>query len=214
MRYGIGDIVKMKTANGNNTMNYFVIIDVFLEFSKDVNKFSFQVDDENTRYTAMQIYPVEKEEHMLFRYNTTQFDLVALVGQEQHEVIIDLVKRERKRQGKTNTPFYEEVIRKRVNGEAFDKLVSNTPYTTWTTPSDKKKGKKKKVEVSPDIIQYDKLATVDECLDAMNDLTNLHKTFGDESYLQLREVVVGRLKDLSDIIKKAKSVNWDKFKNQ
>lgn len=205
MRYGIGDIVKMN--DGKNMMEYFVIIDVFLEFKDGASPFSLHVDDENTRYTAMQIYPVEKEEHMLFRYTTPRFETVALVGQKQHEKIIELVKRERERQGKHNVPFYEEVIKKRINGDNFDKLIASTPYTTWTTPKDtkKKKGKKKKIEINADIIQYDKLDTVDECLDAMNDLAELHKQFGDESYLQLREVVIGRLRDLSDIQKKAQS---------
>jgi len=204
MRYSYGDIIKIKDTNGSNKMEYYIVIDVFLEFQKDIVSYPLTVDDANTRYTLMQMYPVEKEEYMLFRYTAHTFETVALVGQEQHTKIIELIQRERERQGKTDEPFYIETIRKRERADAFDKYIAKHPDTT---KHPKQKGKKKKIKITDDVIQYDKLMSVDECLDAMNDLTNLHKTFGDESYLQLREVVVGRLKDLTDIIKKAKS--WD-----
>jgi hypothetical protein len=44
-----------------------------------------------------------------------------------------------------------------------------------------------------DIIRYDTLDSIDKCLDTINDLTILHKMFGDESYLQLKELVTERL---------------------
>lgn len=197
MRYGMGDIVKFKDSG--NKMEYFIVVDVFLEFTDD-NVTPFKVDEENTRYTLVQMYPIEREERSLLRFTAERFETVALIGQEQHSKIIELINIERFRKGKTGAPFYEKVIQKRLRSDNFDNFVSNT-----TKP---KKGKKKKIKITDDVIQYDKLATVDECLDAMNDLSELHKQFGDESYLQLREVVVGRLKDLTDIIKKAKSLKF------
>lgn len=53
-----------------------------------------------------------------------------------------------------------------------------------------------KAGLRTDVIRYDKLENVDQCLDALNDLSLLHDHFGDESYLQLREVVQERLKEL------------------
>ncbi|MGV4321341.1 hypothetical protein [Bacillus mojavensis] len=53
-----------------------------------------------------------------------------------------------------------------------------------------------KAGLRTDVIRYDKLENVDQCLDALNDLSLLHDHFGDESYLQLREVVRNRLKEL------------------
>lgn len=47
-----------------------------------------------------------------------------------------------------------------------------------------------------DIVNYDRLESIDECLDAMNDLKLLHNEFGDEDYLHLRELVQNRLKEL------------------
>lgn len=195
MRYGIGDIVKLNDSK--NSMEYFIVVDVFLEFVDGASPFSLKVDDELTRYTVMQMYPVTKEKNMLLRFTADKFETVAFIGQQQHEKIVELINRERFRRGQVGAPFYEEVIQKRLRNDNFDAFVSNTTKN--------QKGKKKKIKITDDIIQYNKLDTVDECLDAMNDLSNLHKTFGDESYLQLREVVVGRLKDLTDIAKKAKS---------
>ncbi|UUV46995.1 hypothetical protein [Bacillus phage vB_BanS-Thrax5] len=204
MRYGIGDIVKLN--DGKNKMEYFIIVDMFLEFVEDsTSPVNLKVDSENTRYTAMQMYPVEKEQHMLLRYTEDRFETVAFVGQKQHESIVELINRERFRVGKTGKPFYEDVIKKRLNDDTFDKFVSKVT---------KKKGKKKKIQITDDVIQYDKLGTIDECLDAMNDLSELHKQFGDESYLQLREVVVGRLRDIADIQKKARSIDWDAIKKK
>lgn len=47
-----------------------------------------------------------------------------------------------------------------------------------------------------DVIEYHKIEDVDRCLDALNDLDILHKMFGDEAYLQLKEVVQKRLEEL------------------
>ena len=47
-----------------------------------------------------------------------------------------------------------------------------------------------------DVVYYDKIPEIDECLDAINDLKLLHQMFGDEAYLQLIEVVEKRLKEL------------------
>ncbi|PAE04169.1 hypothetical protein CHI13_09630, partial [Bacillus paralicheniformis] len=48
-----------------------------------------------------------------------------------------------------------------------------------------------------DVVRYDLIESIDECLDAINDLKNLHKTYKDEAYLQLIEVVERRINDLT-----------------
>lgn len=48
-----------------------------------------------------------------------------------------------------------------------------------------------------DVVRYDLIESVDECLDAINDLKLLHKVFGDEVYLQLTEIVVKRLNSIT-----------------
>lgn len=46
------------------------------------------------------------------------------------------------------------------------------------------------------VIEYSKIKTVDECLDAINDLDFLYNKFKDEEYLQNKEVVIERLESL------------------
>lgn len=48
-----------------------------------------------------------------------------------------------------------------------------------------------------DVVRYDLIESIDECLDAINDLKKLHKTYKDEVYLQLIEVVERRINDLT-----------------
>lgn len=48
-----------------------------------------------------------------------------------------------------------------------------------------------------DIIKYDEIESIDECLDALNDLKQLHDLFGDEAYLQLYELVLDRVKTIA-----------------
>ena len=48
-----------------------------------------------------------------------------------------------------------------------------------------------------DIIQYDEIDSVDECLDALNDLKQLYELFGDEAYLQLYELVLERVRKIA-----------------
>ena len=48
-----------------------------------------------------------------------------------------------------------------------------------------------------DIIMYNEIDTIDECLDALNDLKQLHDLFGDEAYLQLYQLVLERIKTIA-----------------
>lgn len=62
------------------------------------------------------------------------------------------------------------------------------------------------IESFSDYINYSSLQTTDECLDAMNDLTDLHNSFKDERYLEDREKVIDRLETLVEIDRMSKSI--------
>lgn len=64
-------------------------------------------------------------------------------------------------------------------------------------PAKKKRKKTSATNNGMDVIKYNEMDTTDECLDALNDLKDLHNAFGDEAYEQLREVVMKRLKELT-----------------
>lgn len=189
MTYGVGDIVRRNT---NRKMEYFIVVDVFLQFNK-TKEFSFEVDASETKYTGIQIYPVEKEGQIL-RFRNDIVEPVAFIDEAQHAKIMEIVNAERKRLGLKWKAEYMETIEQKINsGMAVEwtggkKKVEVKPK--------KKRGRPKKLKDKDDVIEYHKLSTIDDCLDALNDLSNLHKMFGDEAYIQLREVVTNRLKEL------------------
>lgn len=59
-----------------------------------------------------------------------------------------------------------------------------------------KQKEEKVLKQKQDIIAYEDIFNVDECLDAMNSLSELHKAFGDEEYLEQKEKVKERLASL------------------
>lgn len=188
MRYGIGDIVKKKT--NANKMEYYIIIDVFLKFEQEAHKNnSFVVNDEDTKYTACKIYPVDNEGEMYICTSAT-LETVAFMHQKQHEVIMTMVNRKRVERGLKREAYYMEAIRRKRN-QGF-----TTSFEKAEIKPKKKRGRPKKLKDKDDVVEYHKLETIDECLDALNNLSALHKMFGDEAYIQLKEVVTNRLKEL------------------
>ncbi|QIW89865.1 hypothetical protein PQE71_gp183 [Bacillus phage Izhevsk] len=188
MRYGIGDIVKKKT--NANKMEYYIVVDVFFKFEKEVNKQnSFFISDDDTKYTAIKIYPVEHEGEVYICTSAT-LETVALVHQKQHEVIMEMINRKRNERGmKWEAEYMRAIKAKKKQGfiQSFEKAEIKPK---------KKRGRPKKLKDKDDVVEYHKLETVDDCLDALNNLSALHKMFGDEAYIQLKEVVTDRLKEL------------------
>ncbi|MDS7057071.1 hypothetical protein NXG04_07215 [Klebsiella pneumoniae] len=189
MTYGVGDIVKRNT---NRKMEYFIIVDVFLQFEK-TTEFSFKIDASETKYTGIQIYPVELEGQVL-RFTNDMVESVARIDEAQHAKIMEIINIERVRRGIKWEADYMKTIKQKIDsGLALEwtggqKKVEVKPK--------KKRGRPKKLKDKDDVIEYHKLPTIDDCLDALNDLSDLHKAFGDEAYLQLKEVVTKRLKEL------------------
>lgn len=191
MRYGIGDIVQKNT---NVKMEYFIIVDVFLKFTKETTNLTFGIDEENTVYTAVQIYPVEHEGSIM-TFKSDKVNTVAFLHQKQNEVILEMVERKRKEQGMNWEAEYIKTIQAKTANNGFKEAL-NTSFNQAEVKPKKKRGRPKKLKDKDDVVEYHKLETIDDCLDALNSLSALHKMFGDESYIQLKEVVTNRLKEL------------------
>jgi hypothetical protein len=162
-----GDIVKYKFSQRG--VEYFIVTDVY--------DFSEKGDKSDLHYEIMQIYPIAKTSITL-DVEGDKLEIKASGMAKEAEGIIDFVMEERKKRGWTEVPdftiaLYENAKAKTEGNEVTKVKQPNT-----------------------DIINYDKLESVDECLDALNDLDALYKLFGDEAYLQLRDVVLKRLKAL------------------
>lgn len=191
MRYGVGDIVQKNT---NVKMEYWIVVDVFLKFTKEQSDFTFGIDEENTTYTAVQIYPVENE-GSIFTFKSDRVNTVAFIYQKQHEVIMEMIERKRKEKGMKWEAEYIKTIQAKTANNGFKEAL-NTSFKQAEVKPKKKRGRPKKLKDKDDVVEYHKLETIDDCLDALNNLTALHKMFGDEAYIQLKEVVTDRIKEL------------------
>lgn len=157
----------VKLKFGLNGIEYFIVTDA-LDFSKDQ-------DGSDMQYEIMRIFPAMKAS-MIANVDEKKIEIVAKDGTKDSRLILDFVMRKRYERGWHDTPDFDIALRqnrKAENGEG-----------------------KAKHKDKDDVVRYDKLGSVDQCLDAMNDLQRLYNVFGDEAYLQLREVVQNRLKDL------------------
>lgn len=169
--FNIKDMVRLST--GDEGVIY-MIVDVF-DFSDDE-----QVEelDSDYDYELAQIYPTTS----LTRYiQSTQSELTIVeeFGTKTYNMLWGLVLKEREEKGYYDAPSYLNVAEANLNFHKKNKTYYN-------------KIKLKEM----DIVRYDRINTIDECLDALNDLTGLYEMFGDEAFLQLREVVMKRIKEL------------------
>jgi hypothetical protein len=139
----------------------------------DVNDFSKSNDGSDMQYEIMRIFPISKASRV-DNLDDKRLELVAKGGTKDARLVLDFVMKKRAEKGWNDTPDFETVMyhnMKLVNGVR----VLSDPL---------------------DVVRYDQLGSIDECLDAMNDLQEMYNVFGDEAYLQLREVVQNRLRDL------------------
>ncbi|MFS0905831.1 hypothetical protein AB3N02_22670 [Priestia aryabhattai] len=177
--YNIGDIVTYKVSSG--TIEYYIIT--------DMEDYSFETADgefiKDIDYQIAMIYPV----HRKTKFAVVDEEVIKLVAKEtdqQYSLIFDLINKERDKRMWLGKPDYMVFVEtnKVANQKKQDGSLVATKYG-W-----------KEKEKDLDVIKYHELKTVDDCLDAMNDLTALHKNFGDEAYIQLKEFVMIRLKEL------------------
>lgn len=140
----------------------------------DFDDFSKNRDGSDILYEAMDIFPITKNSKIRF-FEPKHLVVKARKGNVNYDVSLKYLYQEREKLGYVGEPEYIRVIRQ--NEEMVEE--------------------KNKTEEPTDIIEYNKIETVDECLDAMNDLTRLHEMFGDDAYLKLRKTTIRRLKKIT-----------------
>jgi hypothetical protein len=168
MKFNIGDIIKL---DGDSSM--YIISDI-MDFSRTVNgKFIKDIECE-----LMKILPVSRRS-FIHSVSAKKCDLQAKIGSKEHKSILEFVKKEREAKEWFESPDFAHQVANALKAEEL------------------RKNNSKIVGEEDDVIRYDKIKDIDTCLDALNDLNLLFKMFGDESYIQLKEVVHMRLKHLN-----------------
>lgn len=125
-------------------------------------------------YEVTQIFPVSI---LTYQSIVGQNDLIihAKHNSKDNEFVLEFIKKEREARGLFGKPDYITIIENNLKKETEIEQQKNL-----------------------DIVRYDLLKTVDECLDAMNDLEALYNTFGDELYLELKDLIKDKLKEIID----------------
>jgi hypothetical protein len=142
----------------------------------DICDFSDNEDGSEMEYQIMRIYPV----FMTSLVSVVEEEKIEYLGDRDDEkTIIDFVMKERNKRGWYGIPDFIIAIGNNLNAD------------------EKMKAKKKKIKKPKDVIRYDKLNNIDDCLIAIYDLKTLHEMFGDESYIQLKELVIETAKQLT-----------------
>lgn len=170
-KFNIKDIVTMKDVN----QILYMVVD-YADFTELAPNGKPIIDID---YELIQIYPVKKmPQYTIVGQN--EIVLKESEGSKNHKLLLTFIQKDREKRGWFGVPD-------------FITISDNNLKSI-------QKGKVNEVQNSSkklDTIRYDILNSVDKCLDALNDLDILHKMFGDEAYLQLKEVVIKRLTILS-----------------
>jgi hypothetical protein len=169
--FNIRDIVKLR----NNDDILFMVVDV-ADFSTVAKNGKELIDID---YEMMQIYPIQKTGKYL---TVAQNDIVLhhKSDSRNYQQLLKFIQKDREAKGWYGIPDFLVLAEKNARAEANNR--------------------EKKVKMpmqKQDIIRYDTIKTIDECLDAYIHLTMLYELFEDEAYLQLRELIEGRIKWLS-----------------
>lgn len=170
MKFKIGDIVKLKT----DERIVYMITD-----SLDLSECG---KEPNIEYEVAVILPIVKET-LTYVYNEKELNCVAKVEERrEYKAVVDYVKRERSKVGLFGEPDYVRYAETNKHTSATEDLTVEKP-------------KKVKSKTTKNV-NYSSLETIDECLDAINDLNLLYKTFKNKSYLKYKEAVEERLREL------------------
>lgn len=170
IKFNIGDTVRLK--NDKNVI--YIVID-FIDLTLTIDDGEKQIGDIN--YELMRIYPIV--EHP--KYTTVRQSSIVLNSAKDDRLtnlLLALIQKDREKEGWYGTPDFIKIINR--NRKAIEKY--NATVKEVQVPMKKL-----------DTIRYDLIDTIDECLDAINDLKILHEMFGDEAYIQLVEVVEKRI---------------------
>ena len=182
-KFNIGDVVTV------NEIDYFN--DYFVVVHNKVN-----TDNGMNYYRLMRIMPVQLADHTIIK-KETDITLHTRKDSREYKLIMDFVMSDRRKQGIFDIPKFMEMINDKNNGK------KEGSYTlAWDSLSNHKQKQKQdimtetKKKSTLDVIHYNYLDKVDDCLDAINDLKRLYDMFGDEEYLNNIKIVEKRLKRL------------------
>jgi hypothetical protein len=167
------DITDIVTTKGNDDV-LFMVVD-YADYS-GLAPNGKEIEDID--YELIQIYPIQKNGKYV-TMGQPDLNLKEKQGNKNHELLLSFIQKDREKKGWFGVPDFIELANRNL------KSIQRA------------EGKQVK-EVKPpmqklDSIRYDQIDTIDKCLQAINDLNTLHKMFGDESYLQLKEVVTARI---------------------
>lgn len=178
--YKIGDVIKRK--NGNDSL--FMIVDIVTPegVEKDIDLSG------NIFYETMKIFPIEKVSQYLL-VDSNDVVLHTENGVTEHKILLQFIKKEREKRGWFDIPDFIQVAEQNIVNK-FAKASAEALMNTGEV-------KVKIVQKKYDVIRYDLINSVDECLDAINDLNILYEMFGDEAYIQLKELVAERIKEIT-----------------
>lgn len=127
----------------------------------------------SSRYQIMQMYPVKKLSKLSF-YDNMDLFLVSEAGTHKSTHIMEMIRKERIIKGFEGKADYFRAIEESIHR----KDSTFTPF------------------VDESVARYDLIRSIDEGVDALWDLNNFYLVFGDDSYLQLKEIVLKRMDEI------------------
>jgi len=127
---------------------------------------------EDKDYEIMQIYPVQEDAS----FEIVKYDELAIhsrLGSVNNEMLHHIIKKDREDMGLYGVPDFVRIA------------------------NDSRDFHESKIDKS--IVDYTTFKTIDECLDVINDLNMLHDAFGDKEYLDSKEIVIKRMKEIQKL---------------
>ena len=134
-------------------------------------------------YQVMQIYPVitSKPE----KFGESALKLEATDRTKEYAFLMAFIVKERQRKGFHGEPEFIKEIRTNYGEKIFD----GTTHLRSVA--------KKVVSLNREDVSYSNIKSIDEGLDALNDLNTLIKEFGDQEYVFAKELVIRSIKKLT-----------------
>lgn len=167
MRLDFGDIVKPRFFG--NGVEYYIVT--------DIDDYTLETCEEKITYELMKIYPVQEKSETSYK-TVRDVSLIGNMNKSQGKTVMQFVSKERNKFGIKKHPDYLSAISENIKNTELVRVKK-------TDMDDKS------------FVRYDKIKDIDSCLDALNDLDRFYSIFGDEAYLQLKDIVFKRMKELA-----------------
>lgn len=152
-------------------------------------------DTEETGYKLLKVYPASDEIEFV-TVAEREVSIIAREGKYEYKIIMSFLNEEYRRIG---FPSFLHFFKKAMSTQYINTKIKakNRGIGKRKNSTRAKNNNNSFPQQMLDAIYYNEIETVDECLDALNDLNVLHEMFGDEAYQQLKELVLKRLEELS-----------------